>query len=266
MARVRRLGLISALILAAMAAMPAAGCSSSSGGTVHFGNPVDSGAADVFEAAVGGGDGPSLGPDAPPGTDDAGATSTCAAFASYSMCNVTDQCAPMYAQDCDAFDALYSSVGRAALTSCYGSASACGPNADVGDCLFKAAVAATPDSAAQALATAFCNACPTGSSTCPTDFYSASGPETGVIGFGLSLQLSLMTDATLQQINMICVTGLSADAGTSVDAGSSLDAGGDAGESMSCSDIFATCAASLTTPTECNPNGDAGPDADPGGA
>ena len=229
---------------AAMVALASGGCSSSSGGSQDAGAK---GHGDAPSAETGAMilDGPRHGPDAPPPTDEAGATSTCAAFAAYSMCNTTDLCAPMEAQDCDEFDALYSLTGRQAVTGCYGAPAACGLSAGPEGCLLTAALAAKPDALQQKLASDFCKACPSGASTCPADFYADMSPEAGAVGTGATLLFSLMNDATITQINQTCITGLSNDSGA-----------GDGG--LDCNDTFIQCAASLVTPTNCGLPGDGG--------
>lgn len=234
--------ILAALSLAGLWAPAFGGCGSSGGSSADAGS--ESGPAEAGTLVL---DGPRLGPDAAAPVDEAGSTSTCAAFAAYSMCNTSDLCAPMYAEDCDSFDALYTLAGRQAVTACYGTPAACSATDGTQSCMFTKALAAKRDATQQKLAADFCKACPSGDAACATDFYVDNSAEAGTVGIGAVLWLALMNDTTIARIDKTCVTGLAAGAG------------GDGGQT--CTDLFTQCASTLVTPVACNPSADGGGDA-----
>jgi hypothetical protein len=186
--------------------------------------------------------------------DDAGKTSTCPAFVAYAKCNTTDPCAALDQKDCFLFDGIYSTAGRMAVSGCYGSSSVCGPDAgDVTDCLAEAAVQITPDTEQKKLATDFCKACPSDGSSCAASFYSNIADDAGNIGLGATLGLTLVSDATIKQLDSSCVASLK-------------------GGMEDCGFTFAACAGPIINPpaqtcqAQMMGGGDGGSDADPGGA
>ena len=167
--------------------------------------------------------------------DDAGATSTCKALKAYADCNMTDPCAPVDYKDCIAFDGIYSLAGRKAMSACYGAPSACSTDAGNGvfDCLFQASINAAPDTAAKKLASDFCNACPSNSSSCATDFFSVVAGDAGAIGVGAQLGLTLAGDGALAMIDATCTFGLT-------------------GTPDQCIGDFISCASAIINPGQCS--------------
>jgi hypothetical protein len=235
------------LVIAGAGAWPVA-CSSSNGGA------PDGGVFDGSEMDAAGFDAPIIGPLDAFALDEAGASSTCKALSAYAKCNTSDPCADLAAKDCIYFDGVYNDTGRKAFTSCYGSGSACDPDAgtDVTDCIFEAALAATPDTAQKKLATDFCAVCSSGS-TCAADFFNDIANDAGNVGAGATLELALVNDATIEMIDSMCVTGLK-------------------GGVNDCGFTFASCVGPILDPGQCSTmsssGGDGGSDADadPGGA
>jgi len=199
-------------------------------------------------------DAPVIGPFDAFSLDDAGASSTCAALTTYNACNGSnDPCAALDAKDCILWDGLYNLAGRQAITNCYGTA--CGMEAGTAiGCVYGAAISASPDSAANSLASDFCAACGGGDTAgCVAQFFSTFS-DSGVVGLGVVLELSLFSDSVISNIDKSCVAQAKS-----------------AGE-VQCGGVFAACAGTIEAPdpSDCAsapPPVDAGADSsDPGGA
>jgi hypothetical protein len=234
-------------LFAAAAAAGLVACGSSDGGI------PDAGVYGSVDGDMGGHiDGPIQGPFDAMSLDDAGKTSTCPALKAYAKCNTSDPCADIEAKDCIAFDGIYSTAGRMALSSCYGASGSCSADGggSVTGCLYAAGLAATADTAQKKLATAFCAACPDGSA-CADNFYGDAPDDAGNVGLGATLGLALVNDSTIAAIQSMCISGLK-------------------GGADDCGFAFAQCAGPIIDPGQCSgimmSTGDAGADADPGGA
>jgi hypothetical protein len=244
------------LLSATLLLAGAVACSSSQSGPTAYdsGPPTDGGGGGGRDVLNPNFDAPVVGPFDAFALDDAGASSTCAALTTYNTCNGTnDPCAAVDAKDCILWDGLYNLAGRQAITNCYGTA--CGVEAGTAiGCVYGAAISATPDSAANSLASHFCSACGGDAGACVAQFFSTFSGDGGIVGLGVLLELSLFSDSVISQIDKSCVPMAMA-----------------AGEG-SCGDVFSECAGAIENPqpSDCAgtpPPGDAGGDSsDPGGA